>query len=66
MENAMCHKKVLQPPGTQDWSRTICTMRKTIKNLLTSDNPGLKSKPYATATCGSLNMFKIVNAQTAQ
>jgi hypothetical protein len=49
-----------------DLSRTICTMRKTIKNLLTFDNPGLKSKPHATVTCGSLNMFKIVNVQTAQ
>jgi len=41
-------------------------MRKTINNLLTFNNPGLKSKPHANATCGSLNMFKIVNAQTAQ
>jgi len=39
---------------------------KTIKNLLTFDNPGLKSKPYATATYGSINMFKSVNAQTTQ
>ena len=66
VENARFHKQVLQPPGTQDMSSTICTMRKTIKNLLTFDNPGLKFKPYATATRGSLNMFKIVNAQMAE
>jgi len=66
VENATCHKQVLQPSGTQDLSRTICTIRKTLKNLFTFDNPGLKSKPYATSTCGSLNMFKIVNAQTAE
>ena len=66
MENARYHKQVLHPDGTQDLSRTMCTMRKTIKNLLTFDNPRLKSKPYATATCGSLNTFKIVYAETAQ
>jgi len=66
VENARCHKQVLQPPGTQNLSRIIRTMSKTIKNLLTFDNPGLKSKPYVTATRGSVNMFKIVKVQTAE
>jgi hypothetical protein len=51
-------------------AHTICQEQshngKTIKNLLKFDNSGLNSKPHATATCGSLNIFKIVNAQTAQ